>query len=274
LLSPAALSGEARPPDPLDAQEARGLDQEDRVVAEEVDLHDESLEAIPHPLWRSFAASFAAAFAGLARTIATQRNMKVHVVSAFMVMLVGMALELDLATRAALIFCAAVVWFAEILNTALEAFVDLHIREFHRLAMLAKDACAAGVLVLAAGTVLIFAEVVRAHVQQILASEEQIIAFVELGSAATACLIFTLWGRRKGYVPWLVTCAGLGVLVPLAYLAVDRLFTASAFGILLLARYARSRFPATMPRGRPIPAGASRGPPPTPSSASGVAPRP
>ena len=35
-------------------------------------------------------------------------------------LLVGMALQLDLATRAALIFCAAVVWFAEILNTALD----------------------------------------------------------------------------------------------------------------------------------------------------------
>src|SRR5687768_7338113 len=176
------MTAERPPPEPL---------LPDRhVVADEVDLRDEALDSIPHPFWRSFGASFAAAFAGLARTIATQRNMKVHVVSAFMVMLVGMALELDLATRAALIFCAAVMWFAEILNTALEAFVDLHIREYHRLAMLAKDAAAAGVLVLAGGTVLIFAEVVRAHIDQILRAEDQVLSFVKLGVPATACLVF------------------------------------------------------------------------------------
>jgi len=236
------------------------------VVADQVDLRDDALESIPHPFWRSFGASFAAAFAGLARTIATQRNMKVHVVSAFMVMLVGMALELDLATRAALIFCSAVVWFAEILNTALEAFVDLHIREFHRLAMLAKDASAAGVLVLAGGTVLIFAEIIRANLGQIMRADEQVLAFLKLGVPATACLVFVLWGKRKGFVPWLVTGGALGLLVPLALLAVDRLFTASAFGIVLLARFARSQFPGTMPRGKPVPEGAV----PAPAAPSSV----
>lgn len=237
----------------------------DVSLADQVDLHDNTLESIPRPFWRSWTASFAAAFAGLARTIATQRNMKVHVVSAFMVLLVGMALQLDLATRAALIFCAAVVWFAEILNTALEAFVDLHIRQYHRLAMLAKDAAAAGVLVLAAGTVLIFAEIIRAHWDDILAADIQVTRFAVLGSGATVCLGYMLWGPRKGAIAWLVTLVALGLLVPLAGWAVDRLFTVSAFAIVLLARYARVRFAATMPRGAPIPPGAPR-PPPPPSS--------
>lgn len=235
-------------------------DEDRPFVAGDVDLRDDALDSIPHPFWRSFGASFAAAFAGLARTIATQRNMKVHVVSAFMVLLVGMALELDLATRAALIFCAAVVWFAEILNTALEAFVDLHIREYHRLAMLAKDASAAGVLVLAGGTVLIFAEIVRAHVDQILRADKQVQSFLMLGVPATVCLVFILWGKRKGVLPWLVTGVALGLLVPLAMIAVDRLFTASAFGVVLLARFSRSQFPGTMPRGKPVPEGAQPAP--------------
>ncbi|MEW5855175.1 MAG: diacylglycerol kinase [Myxococcota bacterium] len=262
-------NGEEAAPAP---EEERGaeLPPAENLLADEVDLQDETLDAIPRPFWRSFTASFAAAFAGLARTIATQRNMKIHVVSAFMVLLVGMALELDLATRAALIFCAAVVWFAEILNTALEAFVDLHIRQFHRLAMLAKDAAAAGVLVLAGGTVLIFAEVVRAHWQQILSADKQILTFVALGVPATACVGFILWGTRKGPLAWLSTGAALLLLCPLALVAVDRLFTASAFGIVLLSRYARTRFPGTMPRGKPIPKGAPR-PPPAPGSVRGVA---
>ena len=86
-----------------------------------------------------------AASAGVARTLATQRNMKIHWLAAIMVTLVATALPFDLSMRVALIFSVAMVLFAEILNTALEAFVDLHIKEYHRLAMLAKDAAAAGV---------------------------------------------------------------------------------------------------------------------------------
>jgi diacylglycerol kinase (ATP) len=238
------------------------------TLAEQVDLSSDSLDLIPRPFWRSFGASFSAAFAGLARTIATQRNMKVHVVSAFMVLLVGMALQLDLATRAALIFCAAVMWFAEILNTALEAFVDLHIRQYHRLAMLAKDAAAAGVLVLAVGTVLIFSEVVRAHIDQILASGEQVLRFVEFGVPASLCLVYVLWGNRKGVFAWGATLLGLALLVPLAWAAVDRLFAVSSFAILLLARYSRVQYPGTMPRGAPVPPGAQPAPA-APSSTRG-----
>lgn len=230
------------------------------VTLDDVDLRDEGLESIPRPFWRSFGASFAAAFAGVCRTIATQRNMKVHVLSAFMVLLVGMALELDLATRASLIFCAASVWFAEILNTALEAFVDLYIREFHRLAMLAKDAAAAGVLVLAVGTVLIFSEVVRAHWQQILSQDSQVVLFVGWGVPASAFLGFVLYGRRKGPLAWMATVAALLCLVPLAMHAVDRLFAASAFAMVVLARYSRVAYPGVMPRGAPVPPGAERAP--------------
>lgn len=242
------------------------------TLADQVDLQDETLDAIPRPFWRSFGASFSAAFAGLARTIATQRNMKVHVISAFMVLLVGMALQLDLATRAALIFCSMVVWFAEILNTALEAFVDLHIRQYHRLAMLAKDAAAAGVLVLAVGTVLIFSEIVRAHLDQILSADKQVMTFLLYGVPATACLWFVLFAPRKGPVAWVATVLGFALLVPLALIGVDRLFTVSAFAILALARYARLRYPGTMPRGAPIPPGAPR-PAPAPSSVRGPARR-
>ena len=46
----------------------------------------------------------------------------------------------------------------EVLNTALEAFVDLHVAEFEKSAMAAKDAAAAAVLIFAAGAVIIFAD--------------------------------------------------------------------------------------------------------------------
>ena len=129
------------------------------------DLKDPLLESIPPAVAVAtgqrggIVSSFRAAIAGVLRTIAAQRNMKIHVLSALMVLMVGMALPLDLSSRVALLFAIAIVFFAEILNTALEAFVDLHVRDYHRLAMMAKDAAAAGVLVLAATTVVVLAEI-------------------------------------------------------------------------------------------------------------------
>ncbi|MEQ8985836.1 MAG: diacylglycerol kinase, partial [Deltaproteobacteria bacterium] len=49
-------------------------------------------------------ASFSYAIDGVLRTLCSQRNMKIHWVSGLAVMLVGMALELDLASRASVIF--------------------------------------------------------------------------------------------------------------------------------------------------------------------------
>lgn len=107
----------------------------------------------------SVASSFRVAIAGVLRTVATQRNMKVHVVSGLMVMIVGMALPLDLSVRVALLFAVSIVFFAEILNTALEAVIDLFVQDFSRLAMLAKDAAAGGVLVFAVTTVLVLSDI-------------------------------------------------------------------------------------------------------------------
>jgi len=89
--------------------------------------------------------------------------MKFHVVSAVLVGLVGSGMPLGLAEKVTLIFCIMLVFFAEILNTALEALVDLHTEDFNDLAKVAKDAAAAGVLVLAIGTVVIFAALVCSH---------------------------------------------------------------------------------------------------------------
>jgi diacylglycerol kinase (ATP) len=64
-----------------------------------------------------------------------------------------------LSVRVALFFAVSIVFFAEILNTALEALIDLFVHDFHRLAMLAKDAAAGGVLVFSVTTVLVLADI-------------------------------------------------------------------------------------------------------------------
>ena len=103
-------------------------------------------------------ASFRHAYEGLI-VACGQRNMKLHVVSAVLVCLVGSGIKLGLAEKVSLIFCVMLMFFAEILNTALEALVDLHTEDYRQLAKTTKDAAAASVLVLAMGTVIVFAAI-------------------------------------------------------------------------------------------------------------------
>src|SRR5678815_4828338 len=107
----------------------------------------------------AFWASALHAWNALVHTVVHQPNMKVHVVSAILVGLVGSGIPLGLAEKVTLIFCVLLVFFAEILNSALEQLVDLIIQQYDDKARLAKDAAAAAVLCLAIGTVVIFAAV-------------------------------------------------------------------------------------------------------------------
>jgi len=227
--------------------EARG----DDVVLREEHLTDAGLDAIPHPFWRGFFASFEAAIAGVLRTVATQRNMKIHTTAALMVMLVGMALPLDLATRAALIFAISMVMFAEILNTALEAVVDLFIGTYHRLAMLAKDAAAAGVLILAVAAVVIFADIIMVNWELVANNFERVWRFAALGLLVVVAQVLILFGPRKGWLPTAALLVGLACLAPLIAWSVDPMFSAAAMLVLLTARLARTRFPGRMPHGAP-----------------------
>ena len=183
--------------------------------------------------------SFRNAGLGVVRTVATQRNMKIHTVSAAMVMIFGMTLPLDLASRTALLFCVALVFFAEILNTALESFVDLHVRAFRREAMMAKDAAAAGVLVLAVATVVIMAAILHHQWNTILDSGQAVLRSVALGTPILISMGFLLWGARRTITRFLLVFAALGLAVPLWIHSTNPLFSICLFGVLLLAAVAR-----------------------------------
>jgi len=100
-------------------------------------------------------ASFGHALRGLVEVTARERNMKIHVLSGTAVGLAGAELVLPLAARLALVLAVMLVVAAEMGNSALEALVDLHTKEFREEARRVKDAAAGGVLVLALGAVLV-----------------------------------------------------------------------------------------------------------------------
>ena len=136
----------------------------------------------------SFLASARHAWNGLIHTVVYQRNMRIHLLAAVLVGLVGSGIPLGLAEKVTMIFCVLLIFFAEILNSALEQLVDLAVQQFDEKARVAKDAAAAGVLVLAIGTVVIFAAVLVHNADVIGSHLPQIQRQVLLGLPLTLCV--------------------------------------------------------------------------------------
>ena len=90
--------------------------------------------------------SFQHAFAGMWFALRSQRNARIHVAIAIVVLLLGLFLELELVQWAIIVLTTGFVFVAELLNTVIESVIDLATEEYHPLAKQAKDVAAAAVL--------------------------------------------------------------------------------------------------------------------------------
>ncbi|HEY5962296.1 MAG TPA: diacylglycerol kinase family protein [Polyangiaceae bacterium] len=97
--------------------------------------------------------SFVYAGRGLVELVRTERNARIHV--GFAVLVVALGLWLGIPAREFGVLCATItlVVAAEALNTAVEAIVDLVSPDYHPLARRAKDIAAGAVLWCALGAV-------------------------------------------------------------------------------------------------------------------------
>ncbi|CAM4326400.1 diacylglycerol kinase [Paenibacillus phoenicis] len=98
---------------------------------------------------RRWSSSFRYALEGIATSLRTQRHVRFHCVAAVIVIAAAIALSLPARDVALLLLVIALVISLELVNTAIEAVVDLAAPEWHRLGKIAKDAAAGAVLVAA-----------------------------------------------------------------------------------------------------------------------------
>lgn len=91
---------------------------------------------------------------GIVYAATTQRNIKIQLVLAVIVMILCLFYGLNTSEFLCLVFAIFMVIFAEMLNTAIETVVDLFVDVYHPKAKIAKDV-AAGAVVLAACNALI-----------------------------------------------------------------------------------------------------------------------
>lgn len=97
------------------------------------------------PLYRSFGY----AFEGIFTCVKKERNMKIHTVMAIMVVLAGTLLKISATEWCICLILFGLVMALELVNTAVEAVVDLVTEEHKPLAKLAKDTAAGAVLIAA-----------------------------------------------------------------------------------------------------------------------------
>jgi diacylglycerol kinase (ATP) len=192
----------------------------------------------PYPPRRGegFWASAIHAWNGLVHTVVHQPNMKVHVVSGILVGLVGSGLPLGLAEKVTLIFCVLLVFFAEILNSALETLVDLATQEFDEKARVTKDAAAAAVLVLSIGSAVIFAALLVHNWDTVLTNGPRIERQVLFGVPLAGCAALLMRDRPRRWIQdALAFIAGVGLCAVLATSTTSVVFTAMTAGLLVLA---------------------------------------
>ena len=99
--------------------------------------------------------SFGFAFAGLFYCFRTQRNFRIHVAAAIVAVVAGGLLGLTWVEWAVVAAVIVLVMAAEMVNTMIEALVDLVTVEYHPLAKVAKDVAAGVVLLTAIGSVVV-----------------------------------------------------------------------------------------------------------------------
>ena len=102
--------------------------------------------------------SFKYAWAGVCYAFATQRNFRIHTFVGIFALSMGAFLRVEAVEMAIIAMTCAIVMVLELINTAIEAVVDLTVKQsYHELAKIAKDCAAGAVLVSAIAAVVVAA---------------------------------------------------------------------------------------------------------------------
>ena len=96
---------------------------------------------------KRFIRSFGYSLAGLKYAYKYEQSMTIHFMAAFLVIVVGLWVKLDYIEWVFALILIGLVMATELINTSLEAVVDLACPKIHPLAKIAKDTASAAVFV-------------------------------------------------------------------------------------------------------------------------------
>ncbi|MEG0297849.1 MAG: diacylglycerol kinase [Clostridium sp.] len=98
---------------------------------------------------RKLVQSFNHAIDGIIETTRTQRNMKIHLIVAIIVLVSCLFFDISKSEFLIIAISVTLVIAFELINTAIEAVIDMTTNYYHPLAKVAKNAAAGGVLITA-----------------------------------------------------------------------------------------------------------------------------
>lgn len=99
--------------------------------------------------------SFNNAITGIIDTVRTERNMKIHLIAALCVLIASFFFDITKYEFLILVVTITMVIVAELINTAIEATIDMTTNYYHPLAKTAKNAAAGAVLITAINALLV-----------------------------------------------------------------------------------------------------------------------
>ena len=99
--------------------------------------------------------SFNYAFEGIIHVLRTQRNMRIHFAVAFVVLVAALIVDVTKLELIALLISITFVLIAEMLNTGIEAAIDIATTSFDPMAKIAKDIAAGAVLIATANALIV-----------------------------------------------------------------------------------------------------------------------
>ena len=102
-----------------------------------------------------FLLSFKYAWQGFSNLLHAEQNTRVHLIFSVLVLALAFYFRVGRYEWLALLICIAMVWSAEIFNTAIEKLADVVSPEYHEKIKTVKDLAAAAVLVCAVMSVII-----------------------------------------------------------------------------------------------------------------------
>ncbi len=156
----------------------------------------------------SFFKSFVYAFKGIITAIKTQRNFRIHIVAMIYITAFSVFYELTKVEYMILVLTFVAVISLELINTALEAIVDICSPEYSKLAEIGKDCAAGAVLVSAMGAIVvavfmfgdinIFKEIINYYRYNLLSLAGLIICTV-VSMLFIFCPICVKKGKDNGY---------------------------------------------------------------------------
>ncbi len=105
--------------------------------------------------WRARLNSFRYAGQGLRALMRTEHNAWIHLVLTILALVLSIVLKISRGEALALVIVIALVWMAELFNTAMEKIMDFISKEHHPHIQVIKDMAAAAVLIAAVAAVVV-----------------------------------------------------------------------------------------------------------------------